>query len=76
MVFPPTRDSEIQHIKGGCQPSYDMVLKKGTDGVGKFGYQAGYNEKERKAPVTRWKSWAAHVTVPLLSDTFVKKRSE
>jgi hypothetical protein len=52
-----------------------MVLKKGTNGVGKFGYNASHNKSERQAPVSLWNKWAAQITVPLLSDNFVKKRS-
>ncbi|MCJ8330111.1 MAG: prolyl oligopeptidase family serine peptidase [Lentisphaeria bacterium] len=52
-----------------------MVLKKGTNGIGKFGYNASHNKSERQAPVSLWNKWAAQITVPLLSDNFVKKRS-
>ncbi|NRA40571.1 MAG: hypothetical protein HRU15_20670, partial [Planctomycetes bacterium] len=50
-----------------------MVLIKGTNGVGKFGYNANHNKNERQAPISLWNTWAAQITVPLLSDDFVKK---
>ena len=52
-----------------------MVIKKGTNGVGKFGYNASHNKSERQASISLWNKWAAKITAPLLSDNFVKKRS-
>lgn len=59
---------------GGVRGYAHMVLKKGTDGVGKFGYDASLNKNDRQAAVRLWKNWAVQATVPLLSDNFIKKR--
>ncbi|NRA39407.1 MAG: prolyl oligopeptidase family serine peptidase [Planctomycetes bacterium] len=58
---------------GGVRGYAHMVLIKGTNGVAKFGYNASHNKNDRKAPISLWNTWAAQITVPLLSDDFVKK---
>jgi hypothetical protein len=50
-----------------------MILKKGTDGVGKFGFNPGQNKTERQVAIRRWNDWAAQATSPLLSDNFIRK---
>ena len=50
-----------------------MILIKGTNGLGKFAYNAAANAKDRQAAIKLWNDWASKTTVPLLSDDFVKK---
>jgi hypothetical protein len=58
---------------GGVRGYAHIILKKGTDGVGKFGFNAGHNKTDRQAAIRRWNDWAAQATTPLLSDNFIKK---
>ena len=58
---------------GGVRGYAHIILKKGTDGVGKFGFNAGHNKTDRQAAIRRWNDWAAQATAPLLSDNFIKK---
>ena len=61
---------------GGVRGYAHIILKKGTGGVGKFGFNPGHNKTDRRAAIRRWNAWAAEVTAPLLSDNFIKKASE
>ena len=58
---------------GGVRGYAHIILKKGTDDVGKFGFNPGHNKTDRQAAIRRWNAWAAEVTAPLLSNNFVRK---
>jgi len=58
---------------GGIRGYAHIILKKGTNDVGKFGFNPGHNKTDRQAAIRRWNDWAAQVTAPLLSDNFVRK---
>ena len=53
-----------------------IILIKGTNGVGRFGYSAGSNKTARQAAIKHWNNWAAKVTAPLLSNASVRKPLE
>ena len=58
---------------GGVRGYAHIILKKGTNDVGKFGFNPGHNKMHRQAAIRRWNDWASQVTSPLLSDNFIKK---
>ena len=58
---------------GGVRGYAHIILKKGTNDVGKFGFNPGHNKTDRQAAIRRWNDWAARVTAPLLSANFIKK---
>ena len=58
---------------GGFRGYAHIILKKGTNDVGKFGFNPGHNKTDRQAAIRRWNNWAAQVSAPLLSDNFIKK---
>ena len=62
-------DDPEQPVRGYAH----MILIKGTNGVGKFGYNAAENANDRKAAIALWNNWAATATAPLLSGDFVRK---
>lgn len=62
-------DDPDQGVRGYAH----MILVKGTDGKGRFGYNAAANSSQRQGAIKLWQDWAKKVTVSLLSKDSVKK---
>ena len=72
-VIVRTLTSLLDDPDGGVRGYAHIILIKGTNGVGRFGYNAADNATARQAATARWKDWAAQATAPLLSNNFVRK---
>ena len=58
---------------GGVRGYAHIILKKGTDDLGKFGYNPGHGKTERQKAIRRWKNWTAQASATLHSDNYIKE---